>query len=259
MSSQVRKNVINPHKILFHHGLIKLLVLAELEKQGKMWDEFIYQFANPHFTIKIIKKTLDIGTVTPPKPHSLKTPNPPTQAIPLPCQKYKKFVDTPAASSGKKTKKPIANPPMPSKSIDLAPKKIQEVTQQDFPVVPTNRRGANRFNRGDFRKSTQNTRGKPYEKPLTTLDPIQVSSDLESPHKRLREVSGEELESHRKIKAEPISTYKPHVTPTSQMPTTDPKTDRHSTSFKGSKPSSEISDLDPTIEKIQQENDQLLQ
>jgi hypothetical protein len=32
MSSQVQKNVTNPNNILFHHGLIKLLVIAELEK-----------------------------------------------------------------------------------------------------------------------------------------------------------------------------------------------------------------------------------
>jgi hypothetical protein len=114
-----------------------------LEKQGKTWDEFIYQFASPHLTIKTSKKTLDLGIVTPPKPHSPKTPNPPAQAIPLPDQKSKKFVDTPVASSGKKTKNPITNPPIPSTSIDPAPKNIQEVIQQDFPVVPTNRRGAN--------------------------------------------------------------------------------------------------------------------
>jgi hypothetical protein len=41
MSSQVRKNVTNPHNSLFYHGLIKLLVLAELDKQGKNWDAFI--------------------------------------------------------------------------------------------------------------------------------------------------------------------------------------------------------------------------
>jgi hypothetical protein len=148
---------------------------------------------------------------------------------------------------------------MPSTYIDPAPKKLQEVIQQDFPVVPTNRRGANRFNRGYFRKSTLNTRRKPYEKPPTTLDPIQVSFDLKSPHKRRREVSAEELEPHRKTKYEPNSPHKPHVTPTSQMPTPYPKTDILSTSFKGSKPSSEISNLAPTIEKLQQENDQLLQ
>ena len=43
------------------------------------------------------------------------------------------------------------------------------------------------------------------------------------------------------------------------MPTPDPKTDRLSTSFKGSKPTYEIFDHNPTIEKLQQENVQLLQ
>jgi hypothetical protein len=148
---------------------------------------------------------------------------------------------------------------MPSTSIDPAPKKLQEIIQQDFPVVPTNRRGANRFNRGYFQKITRNTRGKRYEKTLTTSDPIQVSSDIEIPHKRLRKVSAEELKPHRKTKSEHTSPHKPLVNPTSHMPTLDPKTDRIYTSFKGSKPSFEISNLAPTIEKLQQENDHLLQ
>jgi hypothetical protein len=251
ISSQVRKNVTNPHNSLFHHGLIKLLVLAELEKQGKTWDEFIYQFSNTHLTINTSKKTLDLRIVSPSKPHSPKTPNPHVQAIPLPKQKSKKLVDTPTSSLGKKTKKPISNSPMPSTSIDPAPKNLQEVIQQDFIVVPTNRRGANRFTRGPFQKITQNTKGKPYEKPPTTSDPIQVSSNLESPHKILREVSTDELEPHRETKSEPISPHKPLVTPTSQMSIPDPKTDRISTSFKGSKPSSEIFDHTPAIEKLQ--------
>jgi hypothetical protein len=86
-----------------------------------------------------------------------------------------------------------------------------------------------------------------------------VSSDLESPHKRLREVSADELKPQRKTKSEPTSPHQPPITPTSQMPTPDPKNDRHSTYFKGSKPSSEISDPAPAIEKLQQENFQLLQ
>jgi hypothetical protein len=110
MSSQVRKNVTNPHNNLFHHGLIKLLVLAELEKQGQTWDEFIYQFANPHLTIKTSKKTLDLRTISPSKPHSLKNSKPSCTSHFFTEQKSKKLVDTPAASSGKKTKKPIANP-----------------------------------------------------------------------------------------------------------------------------------------------------
>jgi hypothetical protein len=145
MSSQVQKNVTNPHNSLFHHGLIDLLVIAELIKQGKIWDEFIYQFSNPHIVVKTSNKTLDLGTVTPSKPHSLKTPNPPTQSIYFPEQKTKtkELVETPAVSSGKTTMKAIDNPPNPSTSIDPTPKKLQEVIQQDFSVIPTNRRGPN--------------------------------------------------------------------------------------------------------------------
>jgi hypothetical protein len=43
------------------------------------------------------------------------------------------------------------------------------------------------------------------------------------------------------------------------MPTLDPKIDRFSTSLKGSKPSSEITDSAPTIEELQKENHHLLQ
>jgi hypothetical protein len=43
------------------------------------------------------------------------------------------------------------------------------------------------------------------------------------------------------------------------MPTPYPKTDRLSTSLKGSKPSLETIDSTPTIEKLQKENHQLLQ
>jgi hypothetical protein len=164
MSSQVRKNITNPHNILFHHGLIKLLVLAELEKQGKTWDAFIYQFANPHLTIKTTKKPLGLRTISPSKPHSPRTPNPLAQTISLP-EQYKNIVDIPASSSGKNTKskdqkKPIVNPSMPSISLDPTPKNLQEVIQQDFPIVPTNRRGANRFGKGPFRKSTREHKNK---------------------------------------------------------------------------------------------------
>jgi hypothetical protein len=72
-------------------------------------------------------------------------------------------------------------------------------------------------------------------------------------------VSAYELEPHRKTKSEPTSHHQPPITPTSQMPTPDPKNDKHSTYFKGSKPSSEIIDPAPAIEKLQKENFQLLQ
>jgi hypothetical protein len=145
---------------------------------------------------------------------------------------------------------------MPSLSLDPTPKKPQELIQQEFPIIPTNRRGGNRFGKGPFRKNTQSTRDKPYEKPMPTSDPIQLSSDLESPHKRHREVSADKLETLRKTKSEPTSPYQSPITPTSPMPTLDPKL---STSLKGSKPSSEITDFAPTIEKLQKENHKLLQ
>jgi hypothetical protein len=129
MASQVRKNVTNPHNIIFHHGLIKLLVLAELQKQGHNWDAFIYQFANPHLTVKTRKKPLSLKTISPSKPRSPRTPNPLAQTLSLP-EQYKKLVDIPTSSMGKKTKrkdqkKPIVKPPMPSLSLDPTPKEPQ--------------------------------------------------------------------------------------------------------------------------------------
>jgi hypothetical protein len=87
-----------------------------------------------------------------------------------------------------------------------------------------------------------------------------LSSDLEIPHKILREVFAEEFEPDKEVKSEPILSHKNSVTPTSQMPTSTSKVDIPSTSIKGSKPSSsEPFDHTPVIDKLQQENDQLLQ
>jgi hypothetical protein len=94
---------------------------------------------------------------------------------------------------------------MPSTSIYTAPENLQEEIQQDFLVVPTNKRGANRFKGCSFQKSTWNASGKSNVKHPDTSDPIQVSPDLESPHKILMEVSVEELEPNRETKIEPIS------------------------------------------------------
>jgi hypothetical protein len=247
------KNLANPHNSLFHHGLIKFLVIIELKKHGKTWDELLYQFSNPHLTVKTNKRSIYLGTATPSKPHSPKTPNPLTQTISMSEQKAKKIVDSPAASSGKKTKKPTDNSPFPSTPIDPQPKKLQDSFKQYFPLVPTNRRGANQFKGESFRRSTQSASGKCNVKPPSTLDPIQVSYDHESPHKRLIEVSAEEFEPDREVKSEPIPSHKHSVTPTSQMPTSTSKIDRSSTSIKGSKPSSfETYYHTPIIEKLQQ-------
>ena len=87
-----------------------------------------------------------------------------------------------------------------------------------------------------------------------------MSSDLESPHKILREVSAKEFEHDKEVKSEPILSHKNSITPTSHMPTSSSRVDIPSTSIKGSNPSSfETSYHTPIIEKLQQENSQLLQ
>ena len=67
------------------------------------------------------------------------------------------------------------------------------------------------------------------------------------------------LDPLRKTKLEPTSPFRSPITPTSPMPTLDPKFDKLTTSLKGPKPSSEITDSAPTIEELQRENHQLLQ
>jgi hypothetical protein len=86
-----------------------------------------------------------------------------------------------------------------------------------------------------------------------------VSSGLEIPHKKLREVFVDGLEPLRKMKSKPTSHFQYPITPTSPMPTLDPKIDKLTTSLKGPKPSSEIINFVPTIKEIQRENHQLLQ
>jgi hypothetical protein len=129
----------------------------------------------------------------------------------------KKFFDSPLASLSKKTKNHYDNSPLSSTHVDPQPKKLQDAFQQDFPLVPTNIRGTNWFKGESFRRSTQSTSGNPNVKPPSTLDPIQVSSDHEIPHKRRREVSVEEFEPDKEIKYEPIPSHKNSVSPASQM------------------------------------------
>ena len=48
MASQVRKNLENLTHSLYHHGLIKILILAELKKKDQEWEQFIYELSNSH-------------------------------------------------------------------------------------------------------------------------------------------------------------------------------------------------------------------
>ena len=48
MASQVRKKVKNPTHSLYHHGLIKMIILAEFKKKNQVWEQFLYELSNSH-------------------------------------------------------------------------------------------------------------------------------------------------------------------------------------------------------------------
>ena len=52
MSSQVKKNTINPKGSLYHHSLIKLLIVDQLKEQNQSGDTFVFKVLNPHLNIQ---------------------------------------------------------------------------------------------------------------------------------------------------------------------------------------------------------------
>ena len=54
MASQVRKNTKNPTHSLYHHGLIKILIVAKLKKQNHTWDQFLYAFSISHVVFPVV-------------------------------------------------------------------------------------------------------------------------------------------------------------------------------------------------------------
>jgi hypothetical protein len=96
--------------------------------------------------------------------------------------------------------------------------------------------------------------GKSNIKPPSTSDPVQFSSDHESPHKKLKEDFVEGSKPDKEIKYELITPSLPKketVTPSSNIPTPSSKYDIPSTSTKDPKPS--------YVEQLKKENAQLLQ
>ena len=57
MSSQDRKNTINPFSSLYHHCLIKVLISDQLKVKGKTWDNFVFEVFNPRLVKKPLTKT----------------------------------------------------------------------------------------------------------------------------------------------------------------------------------------------------------
>ena len=140
--------------------------------------------------VKTKKKSIDLGIANPYKLHSPKTPNPPVNYIP---------------SFAKKAKKPIVDPQLSTTPIGYKQKKMHDSFHHYFPPIPTRRRGANRFKGKPFRRSTRSIIGKSNTNPPITLDPIQLSFDHESPHKKLKEDSAGESKPAKETKSEPVT------------------------------------------------------
>ena len=58
MSGKVRKNTINPRGSLYHHSLIKLLILDQLKERNQTWDTFVFNVLNPHLNIQKLPRHL---------------------------------------------------------------------------------------------------------------------------------------------------------------------------------------------------------
>ena len=56
MDFQVRKNVENPTHSLYHHGLINMIILAELKKKNQVWEQFLYELSNSHINSPLVNE-----------------------------------------------------------------------------------------------------------------------------------------------------------------------------------------------------------
>ena len=52
MSNQVRKNTVNPMGSLYHHSLIKLLIMHQLKERNQTWENFVFKVLNPHLNAR---------------------------------------------------------------------------------------------------------------------------------------------------------------------------------------------------------------
>ena len=51
MLNQVKKNTLNPKGSLYHHSLIKILILDQIKEWIQPWDTFTFKVFNPHLNI----------------------------------------------------------------------------------------------------------------------------------------------------------------------------------------------------------------
>ena len=58
MASQVRKNIENPTHSLYHHGIIKIIILVELKKKNQVWEQFLYELSNSHISSPMFNEVI---------------------------------------------------------------------------------------------------------------------------------------------------------------------------------------------------------
>lgn len=135
MASQTQKNSVNPKASLCHHGLVKILVMDALSKQGRDSRDFVQEITQSleHPPLEDVPPA--INDEIPPADAATHTTTPSQVNTSSP-------VDTPIVNDQAEGS-PSTNPP--SNNIDPAPTPIQEVhLRKSMWKTPKRKRGSNR-------------------------------------------------------------------------------------------------------------------
>jgi len=111
MASQTQKNIVNPKASLCHHGLVKILVMDELSKQGREWRDFVQEvtLSLEHPPMEDVPPTIDDEIPPADAATHATTPSQANTSSP---------VHTPIVNDRAKDS-PFTNPP--ADNVDLAP------------------------------------------------------------------------------------------------------------------------------------------
>ena len=52
MSNFVRINTVHPKRSIYHHSIIKMLILDQLKERSQSWETFVFKVLNPHLNIR---------------------------------------------------------------------------------------------------------------------------------------------------------------------------------------------------------------
>ena len=62
MSNLIHKNTLHPKSSLYHHILIKLLILDQIKERNQSWENFVFKMLNPYLNIRKQSHHLHHGT-----------------------------------------------------------------------------------------------------------------------------------------------------------------------------------------------------